>query len=81
MGLASRFDRFFFSCHLGVRKPDPGFYRHITRELGVPPAALLFFDDQRANVEAARAAGWRAELYAMGDPLLPALARHGLAPR
>jgi putative hydrolase of the HAD superfamily len=81
LGLGSRFDRFFFSCQVGAKKPDPKFYEHVTRELGSPPAALLFFDDQPANVDAARAAGWRAELYAMGTPLLPALARHGLAPR
>ena len=81
MGLASRFDRLFFSCYLGVRKPDPEFYRRVTLELGVPPASLLFFDDQQANVDAARAAGWHAELYEIGDSLLPALSRHGVITR
>lgn len=81
MGLASRFDRFFFSCHLGVRKPDPEFYRRITVELDAPPSSLLFFDDQQANVDAARAAGWHAELYTIGDALLPIASRHGLVRR
>ena len=81
MGLASRFDRFFFSCHLGVKKPAPEFYRRITLELDAPPSSLLYFDDQQANVDAARAAGWHAELYTIGDPLLPVARRHGLVPR
>lgn len=81
MGLAKRFDRFFFSCHLGVKKPDPEFYRRITLELDAPPSSLLYFDDQQANVDAARAAGWHAELYAIGDALLPVARRHGLLAR
>jgi putative hydrolase of the HAD superfamily len=78
MGLAARFDRLFFSCHLGVRKPQPEFYRRVTDELGMSPAALLFFDDHHANVDAARAAGWNAELYTFGDDLSALLARHGV---
>jgi putative hydrolase of the HAD superfamily len=78
MGLADRFDRLFFSCHLGVRKPQLEFYRRVTDELGVSPATLLFFDDQQANVDAARAAGWSAEVYTFGDDLQALLARHGV---
>lgn len=81
LGLARRFDRLFFSCHLGFRKPDPEFYRRVTAELGLAPAAILFLDDQQANVDAARAAGWHAELYAIGDAVLPLLERHGVAAR
>jgi putative hydrolase of the HAD superfamily len=79
MGLAEQFDRLFFSCRLGVRKPALEFFRRVTRELGASPAELLFFDDQQANVDAARAAGWNAELYALGDDLPSLLARHGVA--
>jgi putative hydrolase of the HAD superfamily len=78
MGLAARFDRLFFSCHLGVRKPQLEFYRRVTDELGVPPAALLFLDDQQSNVDAARAAGWNAEVYTFGDDSSALLARHGV---
>jgi putative hydrolase of the HAD superfamily len=81
MGLASRFDRFFLSCHLGVKKPSAEFYRRITLELDAPPSSLLYIDDQQANVDAARAAGWHAELYTIGDALHPIASRHGLLPR
>lgn len=78
MGLDRHFDRFFFSCNLGVRKPQPEFYRRITGELTLPPAALLFIDDQDANVQAARAAGWNAESFVPGTDIRALLARHGL---
>jgi len=44
----------------------------------VTPGGILFFDDTPANVEAARAAGWRAHLVdPAGDP--PAQVRSVLA--
>jgi putative hydrolase of the HAD superfamily len=78
MGLAEHFDSLFFSCRLGVKKPELEFFRQVTRELGAASGHLLFFDDQQANVEAARAAGWNAELYALGDDLPSLLAGHGV---
>lgn len=57
------FDRLFFSCELGVAKPEAGFFEKVRRGLGILPAAILFIDDAQANVDAARAAGWQAQLY------------------
>jgi putative hydrolase of the HAD superfamily len=79
MGLAARFDRLFFSCHLGVKKPQLEFFQRVASELGTSPAALLFIDDQQMNVDAARAAGWNAELYAFGDDIASLLARHQIS--
>ena len=78
LGLANQFDRLFFSCHLGMKKPQLEFYEYVVSELGTSPATLLLIDDQQANVEAARIAGWSAELYALEDDLPPLLARHSL---
>jgi putative hydrolase of the HAD superfamily len=74
LGFAERFDRRFFSCDLGVAKPDETFYAQVVREL--EPGAILFFDDHAANVDAARAAGWRAEIYTDVCSLYEHLARH-----
>jgi HAD superfamily hydrolase (TIGR01509 family) len=52
-------------------KPDPACYRAAADRLGVPPAACLVFEDSRAGVCAARAAGMR----------VVALARPGLPPQ
>ncbi len=66
---AAPFERLFFSAELGVRKPDPESFRRVTRELDTAPANILFVDDAAANVEAARAAGWRAALFNEGADL------------
>lgn len=78
LGFAARFERSFFSCRLGVKKPHPDFFRCVAIELGVSPEALLLFDDQPSNIDAARAAGWRAERYCFGEDLSELLGRYGL---
>ena len=44
-------------------KPEEPIYRLMERRMGLPPARLIFLDDTEANVLAARAFGWRAEVY------------------
>ena len=51
------FDRWFISSQMGLRKPERASFEHVGRELGVPLERILFFDDTRANVEGAQAAG------------------------
>ena len=50
------------SHHVGCRKPDPAVYRAALERLQVPAAAVLFFDDAQANVDAATAIGMQARL-------------------
>ena len=57
------FDDGLFSARVQAIKPEPGIFALAAERFGVPPAELLFFDDVRANVLAARAAGWQAELF------------------
>lgn len=73
-----RFDRLFFSCRMGSKKPQRAFFAHIAGALGAAPAQLLFIDDQGCNVEAARDAGWNADQYSFGEDLSSLLALHGL---
>lgn len=63
MGFSQVFDRLFFSSHLGYQKPDPLYYQAVTQVLGLPKQNLLFWDDSRKNVDAAREYGWQAEVY------------------
>ena len=44
-------------------KPEEPIYRLTERRMGLPPDRLLFLDDTEANVRAARAFGWHAEVY------------------
>ena len=59
-------------------KPEPAIYEYHTRSFDLTPSATLFFDDSPANIEAARAHGWKAELFTSVDQLRADLQRHGL---
>ena len=55
------FDDFFYSHHIGMRKPAPDIYRYVAQKLkeqGVE--SWLFIDDMEKNVIAAKEQGWSA---------------------
>ena len=49
-------------------KPEEPIYRLTERRMGLPPDRLIFLDDTESNVLAARAFGWRAEIYPPFSP-------------
>jgi glucose-1-phosphatase len=59
--LMALFDHRYVSHRLGAVKPDNEIFVHVVDALGVPAGTVLFLDDNRVNVEGARAAGLRAE--------------------
>ena len=58
--LASSFDTVMCSWHLAAAKPDSAAFARAASRLTSAPPQLLLVDDTRANVDAARTAGWRA---------------------
>lgn len=76
------FEEVWASHHLGVRKPDPEFYRRLCDRIDRRPGEVLFVDDREDNVEAAADLGMRAHLFAGGesgaDDLRERLRREGL---
>lgn len=70
MGFQTAFDHLFFSCEIGLQKPDPAYYRHIEEVLQVEKESILFWDDFEPNVAAARAHGWNAEVYTEFDEFM-----------
>ena len=60
LGYREVFDREFYSCELGVAKPDLEYFRKITRLTGIAPESMLFLDDREGNVAAAKTAGLQA---------------------
>jgi putative hydrolase of the HAD superfamily len=60
------FGQEFYSCYLGVAKPDIAFFQRVLHALGVRGNNVLFLDDREENVRAARKAGLVGAVYA-GD--------------
>jgi putative hydrolase of the HAD superfamily len=54
------FEKTYYSCRLGLRKPDVEGFQHIIAENNLNPAETLFIDDSIQHVEGARKAGLRA---------------------
>jgi len=51
------FDGFFSSCHVGMRKPDPGIFQLAIGITQVRPEECVYFDDRLMLVEAAKKLG------------------------
>jgi putative hydrolase of the HAD superfamily len=64
LGYDEVFDDLFYSCELGVAKPDPAYFTEAVRRLGTEPGRTLLLDDNADNVAAAKEAGLAAELFA-----------------
>jgi putative hydrolase of the HAD superfamily len=79
------FDRQFYSCDLGVSKPDPKYFAAILERLGRSPQEVLFIDDIEANTRAAASVGIHTETFTPPSGTSPAdemrrvLERHGFA--
>lgn len=59
----------FLSYRMKLLKPSVEIYEEAARRSGFAAGELLFIDDNLANVEAARAAGWQARQYVPGTSL------------
>jgi glucose-1-phosphatase len=57
----SLFDGAYYSCEMGLRKPDAEAFHHVLARHGAEPSRTLFIDDSIQHVIGARAAGLRAE--------------------
>lgn len=66
-----------FSSRVGLIKPESEIFMHAAQLLGLAPARTLFIDDVAHNVEAARAAGWRAVRFVDAAQLEAALRSDG----
>jgi FMN phosphatase YigB (HAD superfamily) len=81
LGYDGLFDVSCYSYDLGVAKPDPAFFTEAARRIAAEPTAILFIDDNAANVEGARSAGFAAEQWDLTQghgALIELLARHGI---
>lgn len=70
LGLSAHCDGIYASGHIGLAKPDPGFFAYIQNAEARTPSDLILIDDSPNNIAAARAAGWQAHLYDGSFPSL-----------
>lgn len=75
-----RFRGVTVSGRVGLAKPEAAIFTHHANAFALAPEATLFFDDNPANIAAARAEGWTAEQYVSTDTLVADLRRYGVAP-
>jgi len=61
--LLDRFADIVVSGHERLTKPDPAIFALAARRFGHPPAAMLFIDDNAANIAAAAALGWQTHHF------------------
>ena len=76
--ISKYFEHRFLSFELQAVKPDAVIYERVIERLPVPPANVLFLDDNPLNVEGANAAGLRAEQAAGVAEARAVLTRHAL---
>lgn len=62
----SVFERAYYSCETGMRKPDPAIFRYIMEHHGLQPDETFLIDDNPKHVAGAREAGMHAQLLAKG---------------
>jgi putative hydrolase of the HAD superfamily len=46
LGYRYLFDREFYSCKIGIAKPDIKFFKFVLSELDIAPSSVLFIDDR-----------------------------------
>lgn len=72
------FDDIVVSGEEKLAKPDPAIFNLAQARFGHRPEALLFIDDNRANVDAAKQCGWQAHFFRNAEILEIDLASRGL---
>jgi putative hydrolase of the HAD superfamily len=66
---SASFDRRFYSCRLGLAKPDSAVYEAVLAGLAATPQSVLFIDDRAENVLAATTLGLRAVRFTSAEEL------------
>jgi putative hydrolase of the HAD superfamily len=61
------FHKVYYSCDIGLRKPDAEIFEFVLADNGLKPEATVFIDDTLMHVEAARSLGIKAVHLPKGE--------------
>ncbi len=65
------FDKVYYSCRIGMRKPDAEIYDFVTKDLGITDCStMLFIDDMEENIIACKEAGWKGQVHKPTDDII-----------
>ncbi|MEP7165189.1 MAG: HAD family phosphatase [Ferruginibacter sp.] len=65
--LDSFFTKAYYSCQLGMRKPNEDIFRFVLQDAGIKPSETLFIDDLYGNIETANKLGIQTHLLVPGE--------------
>lgn len=65
----SIFDRVYYSCRIGLRKPDSKIFQKVIKENNLCASQTYYFDDTYTHIEAAQSFGIQTVLYPQNAPL------------
>lgn len=68
--LSHLFEKEYYSCKVGLRKPDNKIFRLVLSENGLIPGETLFIDDTKEHIETAKKLGIQTHLLKKGDSVL-----------
>ena len=72
------FEKVYYSCRMGMRKPDREIFLRVLEENGLKAEETVFIDDTIHHVEGAASAGIRAHLLPKGKEVAELLKEQGL---
>ena len=76
--LSSLFNKAYYSCRIGMRKPSMEIYRHVIRDADLDTEGIIFIDDNKDNIESARSAGIFSVLMEKGADIQILLDNEGI---
>jgi len=68
--LTGLFEAAYYSCDVGMRKPEERIFRMVTETNGLVPSETLFIDDSPQHIEGARKTGLNAYHLTGGETVL-----------
>jgi putative hydrolase of the HAD superfamily len=80
LALKDHFDAIHYAADLGYAKPAAEFFRTVEVRTGLAPDQLFFIDDKAANVDAAKALGWRGAVWTGEQTVVALMKQAGVWP-
>jgi HAD superfamily hydrolase (TIGR01549 family) len=64
------FKKVYSGSQMGLSKQHPDSYKAVAKDIGLPPAEIVFIDDSQANCDAAQEAGLKTIRYTSNEEVM-----------